>query len=233
MKRPIHTLGKTIAITLVGLGLLPSVATAHEAGDIILRAGAALVEPDESSSLVSTVQTGALAGTQVGVGTSTQLGLNLVYMFTDSFALEVLAATPFKHDLGVEGLSQYGFSTTDLGETRHLPPTFTATYFFGNADSMVRPYVGVGLNYTTFFDEELSASATSELAASNLEIDDSFGVSWRAGVDWHVSDNWVLNAGVWRIDIEADASFNSALGRVNATVDIDPWVSMISLGYQF
>jgi outer membrane protein len=192
-----------------------------------------MVAPDESSSLVTTTATGALAGTSVGVGNDTQLGLNLVYMYTDSLAFEVLAATPFEHDLSVAGLSQYGFSTTDLGSTKHLPPTVSALYFFGESSSTFRPYVGLGLNYTTFFQESLSSQAVAELAASNLEIDDSFGLSFRAGLDWQLDDTWTLDASVWNVSIEADASFDSALGRVNATVDIDPWVYMISLGRTF
>ncbi|WP_337924911.1 OmpW family outer membrane protein, partial [Aeromonas veronii] len=27
-------------------------------------------------------------------------------------------------------------------------------YYFGDAQSKVRPYVGIGVNYTTFFDEK-------------------------------------------------------------------------------
>jgi outer membrane protein len=43
----------------------------------------------------------------------------------------------------------------------------------------------------------------------------------------------MLNASMWKIDIDTDASFNSALGKVTADVDIDPWVYMLSLGYRF
>lgn len=206
---------------------------AHEAGDMIVRLGAVTVEPDESSSLVTTAATGALAGTSVGVGNNTQLGVNFVYMYTDSIAVEVLAATPFQHDLTVSGLAQYGFQTTDLGDTKHLPPTVSALYYFGSSDTTVRPYVGAGVNYTTFFSKSLSSQAKTELAATSLDIDDSFGLSLRAGFDWQLNDKWLINASVWNIDIDTDASFDSALGRVDASVDIDPWVYMVSLGYKF
>ena len=162
-----------------------------------------------------------------------QLGLNLVWMWTDSIALEVLAATPFDHDLRVSGLSQYGFSTTDLGSTKHLPPTLSALYFFGNANSMIRPYIGAGVNYTTFFSKDFTSQAASELGANGLDLDDSWGLSARAGIDIHLGDNWILNASMWAIDIDTDANFSSALGNVNASVEIDPLVYMVSLGFQF
>ncbi len=210
-----------------------SIASAHEEGDLILRIGATSVAPDESSSLINTAATGDLAGTSVGVGDNTQLGLNLVYMLTDSLAVEVLAATPFEHDLKAAGLDQYGFSTRDLGSSKQLPPTVSALWFFGGAQSRVRPYLGIGVNYTTFFSQDLSSQARSELAAGSLDIDDSFGLAGRAGIDITLSDNWLLNASVWTIDIDTDASFESALGKVKAGVDIDPMVYMISIGYKF
>jgi len=212
---------------------LPTAALAHEAGDFILRVGAVTVAPDESSSLISTVNTGALAGTKVGVGDSTQVGLNFVYMLTDNIGAEVLAATPFEHDLKAVGLDQYGFATRNLGTSDQLPPTLTFNYFLGDANSTIRPYLGLGVNYTTFFDKSLSGQARTELGANSLDIDDSFGLAYRAGVDWSLNDNWMLNASMWKIDIDTDASFNSALGKVTADVDIDPWVYMISLGYRF
>lgn len=230
---------KSISAALLGSALLsvssllPLAATAHEEGDVILRLGAAHVSPDESSSVITTATTGPLAGTSVGVGNSTQVGINVVYMWSDNWGLEVLAATPFEHDLSAAGLNQYGFSTTDLGSTKHLPPTFSAVRFFGDSSSAARPYLGLGLNYTEFFDSDLSSGARTELGASNLDLDRSFGISYRAGVDFQLDDKWILNASVWNIDIDTDASFNSALGNVNARVEIDPWVYMFSLGYKF
>lgn len=208
-------------------------ALAIEKGDLIVRVGFTTVSTEESSSLVSTTVTGALNGTAVHVGNDTQPGLNLVYMHSGNIGVEVLAATPFKHDLSVSGLSQYGFSTTDLGSTKHLPPTISALYYFGPTSSPIRPYAGVGVNYTTFFSESLSTSARTELGGSRLKLDDSFGLAVRAGVDWELNDTWILNASFLRIDIDTDASFNSALGIVQAKVDIDPFVYMMSVGYKF
>jgi outer membrane protein len=219
----------------LGAGLLLAAvpAMAIEEGDIIVRAGATSVRPDESSSVISTTATGPLAGTAAHVGNNTQLGLNLVYMYSDNIGVEVLAATPFEHDLKVSGLSRYGFTTTDLGSAKHLPPTVTALYYFGNSSSVVRPYIGLGVNYTTFFSESLSNHARTELAAHRLKLDDSWGLSTRAGVDLELGNQWLLNASFWRIDIDTEATLNSALGKVSADVDVDPWVYMLSVGYKF
>ena len=224
---------KKLSLLLAGVttvsGLLGSAAAiGHEKGDWLVRAGAATVSPDESSSAVSTQATGPIAGTSVGVDNDTQLGLNFVYMATDNIGIELLAATPFQHDLTVDGLA---FS--DLGSTKHLPPTLSAQYYFGNAKSTVRPYVRIGINYTVFFSEDLSGQAKNALGASNLELDDSVGLAVQAGIDWQLDNNWFVNASVWNMDIETEATFNSALGKVKADVDIDPWAYMIAVGYKF
>lgn len=207
--------------------LCPLAATAHQQGDWIVRAGAANVSPDESSSTVSTATTGSIPGTSVGVGNDTQIGLNFVYMMTDNVGIELLAATPFEHDLVVKGLG------LDFASVKHLPPTLSVQYYFGNSSSVVRPYVGAGINYTVFFSESLTGDAKTALNASDLELDDSVGLAAHAGIDWQLNDQWLVNASVWRMDISTEATFDSALGKGKVDVDIDPWAYMLSVGYRF
>lgn len=215
------------ALLAASIALFTLTAQAHKEGDWIVRAGAALVEPDESSSALDTQAAGKLAGTGVGVDTGSALGLTVAYMLSDSIGIELLAATPFEHDLSAQGV------IGDLGSVQHLPPTLSVQYYFMQG-SAIRPYVGVGLNYTTFFSEDVSSSAKSALGASNLDLDDSVGLAAQLGVDWQLDDKWLLNAAVWRIDIDTDATLDTtAVGRVKVDVDIDPWVYMIGLGYKF
>lgn len=226
-----YMLAATITVaSLLGLYSLP--ALSHEAGDWILRVGAATVEPDDSSSVISTGVTGPLPNTGVEVKNDTQVGINVVYMWSDNLGLELLAATPFDHDIRAEGLPA-PYDVVDLGSAKHLPPTLTANYFFLDSQSEIRPYLGIGLNYTRFFSEDFTSAAESKLGASGLSVDDSWGIAWRAGIDWELSDTWMLNASAWKIDLDTDASFDSGLDEVKVGVDVDPWVYMISLGYKF
>ena len=92
-----------------------------------------------------------------------------------------------------------------------------------NTDAGVRPYVGVGLNYTTFFSEDATA------VISSIKLDDSFGLALQAGVDVDINDKWYFNAAVRYIDIETTATTN--LGKID--VDIDPYVYQIGVGMRF
>ena len=202
---------KTAVSTLIGAVVLAatSTASAYEAGDIIVRAGIASVQPNETMEAGSTLDT--LNG---GLGNNEQLGITASYMLTDKLGLELLAATPFKHDITSNGAK--------IGETKHLPPTLSLQYYPMDNQSAVQPYVGVGVNYTTFFSEESTLG--------NLKLDDSWGLAAQAGVDYAVSDNMVLNAAVWYIDIDSDASLN---GADIGTVALDPWVYMVGVGYKY
>lgn len=202
---------KTAVSTLIGAVVLAasSAASAYEAGDIIVRAGLASVQPTETMEAGSTLDT--LNG---GLGNDEQLGITASYMLTDQVGLELLAATPFKHNITANGAK--------IGDTKHLPPTLSLQYYPMDTQSALQPYVGVGVNYTTFFSEESTLG--------DLKLDDSWGLAAQAGVDYAVSDNVVLNAAVWYIDIDSDASLN---GGDIGTVEIDPWVYMVGVGYKY
>ena len=224
---------KTLLAALITSTLVVApTALAFEKGDIVVRAGFTTVAPDESSS--NLVVGGADLGTGVTVDNNTQLGLNLAYFFTDQWNVELLAATPFKHDVSTDLLD-----LGTLGEVTHLPPTVTVNYYFNDSAAPFQPYVGAGLNYTLFFSEDFDADKEA-LGFSDLSLDGSFGYSVQAGFDFMLNENWMVNGSVRYIDISTDADFtldNAGLGFSNApgtvSVDIDPWVYTLSVGYKF
>lgn len=221
-----------LTASLLALSALAPAAHAYKQGDLILRAGAALVEPDTESSKISTGVTGKLAGTKATVGNDTQLGLTFTYMVTDHVGVELLAATPFTHRIGVKGVPVPGIDGR-FGSAQQLPPTLSVQYFPLDASSKLQPYVGAGVNYTTFFNEKLSDRQHAN-GFSQLELSDSWGLALQAGVDYQLTDRIVLNAAVWRIDLNTKATAqHSALGKVKVDVDVDPWVYMVGIGYKF
>ncbi|WP_217541519.1 outer membrane protein OmpW [Vibrio metschnikovii] len=212
--------------TVCGLAVLTALAStsvlAHQQGDILVRAGIASVVPNDSSDKILGSQN------ELSVNSNTQLGLTLGYMLTDNFSIELLAATPFSHKISTD-LGNLG----DIGKTKHLPPTVMVQYYFGEAGSTWRPYVGAGVNYTNFFDEKFNDTGKTA-GLSDLKLDDSWGLAANVGVDYMLDDNWFFNASVWYANIETTAKYNHAtLGAQSTDVKINPWVFMISGGYKF
>ncbi|WP_407473353.1 OmpW/AlkL family protein [Pseudomonas putida] len=222
-----------LGASLVALALAAPAAHAYQAGDMILRAGAITTAPNESSGDLK-FDGNKVSGTKATLDSDTQLGLTFAYMLTDHIGLELLAATPFKHTVGVKGLG--GGLDGKLAGIKQLPPTLSLQYYPMEPNSRFQPYAGVGINYTLFFDEDLS-SARKEQGFSNLKLQDSVGIAGQLGMDYMLTDNLLVNASVWYVDIDTKASVNgpTALGysKTKVDVDVDPWVYMVGLGYKF
>jgi outer membrane protein len=214
------------SLAIIAALTLSPLASANQAGDILVRGGLTMVSPDSAKAPV--LLDGAASGLEVSVDDNTQLGLTFTYFFDSNWAIEVLAATPFSHDINLHD----GNTTTKLAEVKQLPPTVSALYYF-NTNSAFKPYVGVGLNYTVFFSEDFT-STYSDAGFSDLELDGSFGVAAQVGADYHFNDKWHVNASARYIDIGTDASFKVG-GTTNGTasVDVDPMVYSIMIGYKF
>ncbi len=220
----------------LALALAAPFAQAFEAGDIIVRAGAITVDPREDSGPVTALSGAVTTTGEATLDSDTQLGLNFAYMVTDKVGIELLAATPFSHNVGLKGLPG-GLSAAngDFGSLKHLPPTLSVVYYPLDTKSAFQPYVGLGVNYTWFFDDKLSSEAES-LGFEGLDLEDSWGLAGQIGMDYMFTDNIMLNAQVRYIDIETTATTNNqtlGLGKVEVDVDVDPWVYMVGLGYKF
>jgi outer membrane protein len=219
--------------SLLALAIAAPLAQAHQAGDIIVRAGAITVDPQESSGNIDHAVLGKVAGSGATLNSDTQLGLNFAYMVTDNVGIELLAATPFSHNVGVKGMPG-GFAglNGNLGELKHLPPTLSVVYYPLDKSSAFQPYVGAGINYTWFFDTELSSEAEGK-GFRGLDMKDSWGLAAQVGMDYMLTDNIMLNAQVRYIDIETTGTTSLNGDKVKVDVDVDPLVYMIGLGYKF
>lgn len=217
----------------------PVLAQGYQAGDIVIRGGVTNVNPDSDHAGVYVEALGGATPLSVSVDDNTQLGLNLVYFLTNNWAIELLAATPFTHDINIHDPQTIApdvlgadVDGATLAEVTHLPPTLSANYYF-NTQSNFNPYVGVGINYTVFFDEEFKSGPES-LGFNDLELDESFGYALQVGADYQLGEHWQLNASVRYIDIETDATFNIGDDIAgSSSVDINPMVYSVMVGYKF
>lgn len=236
---------RTMRLLAVGAlaAMIAMPAAAHEAGTWVLRAGVGVVQPKSNNFALGSVDLGGgitLDSATVEVDSAVSLTLSGTYMFTQNWGLDILASWPFKHDIDIEATISDGVTTESgevpLGETQHLPPTFSVQYHFA-PDAEFQPYVGLGLNYTTFFSEELTSDAQAA-GVLGLNLDDSFGVAAQLGADWLLGDKWLVNLDVRWIKIESDATLTiddgtgPMTGEIGA-IKIDPWVYSLNIGYRF
>lgn len=218
---------KPLALTLaVALLAAAPAAFAFDAGDIYMRFGATNVNPDDNNGSIDLSAVDPALGNQdIEVDDAWSFTFTVSYQWTQNWAVELLAAYPFEHDIKVEGLGK-------VGKTKQLPPTLSLQYHF-MPDKKFQPYIGAGVNYTIFFDES-SEGVLSDLDG-DLDIDDnSWGLAGQVGFDYLLNDQWFVNLDLRYIGIETKAKVTvPGVGTIKEDVSIDPWVYGINVGFKF
>jgi outer membrane protein len=179
--------------------------------DWTFKLGAHQVEPRPDNGVLAG---GAL---RADVSGDWRPSLQLEYFFSDAWGVELLAATPFEHTVRLNGVR--------AAQVSQLPPTLSLQYHF-NRGGRISPFVGLGLNYTAFFD----VGEQGPLAGSRLTLDKSWGAAAHAGVDFALGERWLFSADLRWMDIDTQARVN---GAKVGSVRIDPLAYGIAVGYRF
>jgi outer membrane protein len=191
-------------------------AAAQDKSPWLIRGRALAVIPNESATV-------SVLGGDLDIDTAFVPELDITYFFDEHWAAElILAVTP--HDI------THKPTGIDIGNVWLLPPTLTLQYHFAPNDPDFRPYVGAGVNYTTFFGHD-----DANPAIAKAHFDDSVGFALQAGFDIPIDDNWTFNVDVKKVWINTDVRLDMASGPtpINADVDIDPVIVGIGFGYRF
>lgn len=143
--------------------------------------------------------------------------IDIGYAFTDTLSAELVLTIPQKHSVSLAGVGK-------LGTFKHLPPTLLLQYR-ALPGAAIRPYVGVGANFTLIWDDKLSVAGVPLGLEGN-----STGLAAQAGVDWQIDDRWSFNLDLKRANIRSAVS---AGGARLTTARLDPWLYAAGVRYQF
>ncbi|MGP5063331.1 OmpW/AlkL family protein [Psychrobacter celer] len=214
MKLQSLVLAAATALTMTSAFAVP-------AGTWTVAAGAHYVDPKSDNGTVSTV----LGDFAVDVDGDVRPTISGEYFIADNVGVELLAAIPFHHDIT---LTDANGNEVDA-KTQHLPPTLSVQYHFDgyNLPMNVKPFVGVGVNYTTFFKEKVYIPLAGDY---DLDLDDSVGVAGHIGLDIPYAPTESFRIDARYMDIKTDASLN---GDKIGEVDISPWVYGVAFVKQF
>lgn len=206
-----------------------STAYALEAGDWLVRLRAIDIVPTaDSDSINAPALGGHVPGSYVDINSTIVPELDFTYMATRNIGFELILATS-KHTVSATGTAE---ALGDVLSTWVLPPTLTAQYHFF-PESVLTPYVGAGINYTIFYNEELDSSFEAD--DDNVSLESSFGFALQAGADIWLKNDWFINVDVKYIDIGTKATIHhSAVGSIWVDdVDVNPWVYGVGIGKRF
>lgn len=206
------------AIALAAVVTAPTLASAKEEGDWLVRARGIYVTPDESATI-------AAIGGDALIGKSFDPEFDFTYFVSDNIGIELILATTqhtvFAVDTAVGNLN--------LGSVWLLPPTLSVQYHLQPKEQF-SPYVGASANLTLFH------SVKDGPVADNVSYDTAFGFGLQAGVDYEITDGTYINFDIKKLWLSTDVTVDAttALGAVvGADVKINPWIFGIGVGKTF
>ncbi len=156
--------------------------------------------------------------------------VDVTYFFTRNIATELILTYPQEHDVK--------FANTKIGTVTHLPPTLTLQYHF-LPEGTIRPYVGIGLNYTRLTSVKLNAAPALGGTDAPIDMDrNSWGLAGQVGVDFQLApkSKWFANLDVKYVQIEANdirISSGALAGTKVTDLDVNPWLMSVGVGYRF
>lgn len=196
-------------------------AAAQEAqGNWLLRARAVRIDTANHSDAIGAL---AVPADAIHVNDKTIPEIDVTYFFTPNIAAELVLTVPQKQRVTIAQSALGG--PVDIGSFKHLPPSLMLQYHF-IPNGTVRPYAGIGLNYTRISSVNLAVPTVGRL---DLEHN-SFGLALGAGVDIAIAKNVFVNFDVKKVQIRTDVSLN---GTKLSTVKVDPLLIGVGIGYRF
>lgn len=121
-----------------------------------------------------------------------------------------------------------------VGEARALSPALLVQYHFAGEGRRLTPFVGAGVSWNRFYDAKASATLEAALGGpTQVEIDDAFGVMATAGVDYDLTERWVLTASAAYNWIDVDATIQTGPVGRSLALKLDPIVYRVTIGYRF
>ena len=178
-----------------------------------------------------------------GVALTTQAqDLSATYLsfargFTPHLEMELDGGIPptYKADAkGAPFLGSVPYNGQLLVNTKVLSIGLTVNYKFNEPTDFYRPYLGIGLAYTHFYDIQGTAAGDAITGGpTRISFTDSFGLLAVAGVTFRLADHWRAHVSVSRADVRPDVTTETAgVKRINH-IDLGPVIFVGALSYGF
>ncbi|SIT38576.1 Outer membrane protein [Paraburkholderia ribeironis] len=229
--------------------LVSTAAQAQSAGDVVASLGWFHLSPQDSSKPLTVNAVGTSVtetGTGATVSDSDTFGFTATYFFTDHIATTAVFGVPPKfHLTGTGSLAALG----EIGSAYEWSPTLLLKYYFNEAQSRFRPYLGAGGSYVWYSGVKLSPAVSSGSflysqtygtaleGTTTAKLSSSFAPVINAGFAYNIDKHWSVDVSLsymW-LSTKATLTTQSKLGTVTSStkLKLDPIISYVSVGYRF
>jgi len=121
-----------------------------------------------------------------------------------------------------------------IATARWIAPTLLVEYMFLSENSKFRPYIGAGVNYTTFYDRDSTAQGNAASGGpTRLSLTSSVGPAGTVGMAYNIANNWNMYASYSISKVKTDLTADTA-GVIRTThINFGPQALVVSVGYSF
>lgn len=150
---------------------------------------------------------------------------------------QLAAGIPPKTDTVGKGPATVGsvpFDGQTVSTAKWFSPSLLVNYVFRDESEALRPYMGVGVNYTKFYDLQSTAAGNAANGGPTaISLSSSVGPVVTAGLRWHIKDRWSAYASYDYANVTSDYTGNTA-GVIRTTkIRFNPTTIVVSIGCAF
>lgn len=199
-----------------------------------VRAGVAHIMVHDESADFTTNGPAFLTPQPAGVSIANASTLLLSYSraLDEHWDVELAAGVPPRQDvLGRGVLAPFGV----IARVKQAAPTLFLNYTFGAAGpGKLRPFVGVGINHTRFYDgESTDAGMLASGGPTKISLTNSTGAAGQVGLDYRFDEHLSAHVSVMKVKVRSNMTATTGSIERKTEINFKPIVATVALGYSF
>ena len=198
------------------------------------------IAPNSSASAISGPFT-PVDALSLKVQDQSTLFFSVAREINEHWEAELALGVPPTHDVAVVVLNPAAVPGSVAAQdgaigakVRQVAPTLFANYRFGDGNSQIRPFVGLGVNYTRFDNTESTAvNDAINGGPTTLKLKDSVGLALQLGVTAKLGGPWSITGAWSTAQVKTKLTTNTYGIERTADITFKPSVFTLAVGYSF
>ena len=150
---------------------------------------------------------------------------------------QLAAGVPPKTETVGKGPATLGsvpFNGQVVSTAKWFSPSILVNYVFRDESQALRPYLGVGVNYTRFYDlQSTPAGDAANGGPTAISLTSSVGPVVTAGLRWHIKDRWSAYASYDVAKVDSDYVGDTAGVLRRSSIKFNPSTLVLAVGFAF
>jgi outer membrane protein len=135
---------------------------------------------------------------------------------------------------GPATLGSVPYNGQTIATAKWLAPSALIEYKFFSESAALRPYIGVGVNYTSFYDRQVTAAGAAGTGGpTRLSLTSSVGPVGTVGLKYQFGTRWSVNASYNISQVDTNLKTDTAGVIRTSRVHFGPQALVIAAGYSF